>query len=94
MVWILGRTQVNSAMDGKEVVYKIQDGYTLTPLSKWGSKYQPAKGVVDSSISRNPSAFVEGMDISTFFTVLNDQTGQEIHPPVADSIILTQNSRH
>jgi DNA sulfur modification protein DndE len=87
MVWILGRTQVNSATDGKEVVYKIQDGYTLTPLSKWGSKYQPAKGVVDSSIGRNPSAFVEGMDISTFFTVLNDQLARN-PPPAADSTIL------
>src|ERR1700744_5158136 len=47
MVWILGRTQVNSPGDGKDIVYKIQDGYTLTPLSKWGKAYKPANGTVD-----------------------------------------------
>src|SRR6201995_1633137 len=83
MVWILGRTQVNSAQDGKDVVYKIQDGYTLTPLSKWGTDYKPAKGTVDSSITKNPSAFVEKMDIGTFFNVLNEQLAKN-PPPKPD----------
>lgn len=87
MVWILGRTQVNSAQDGKDTVYKIQDGYTLTPLSKWGTDYKPAKGTVDTGITRNPSAFVENMDISIFFKVLNEQLAKN-PPPNADSTFL------
>lgn len=87
MVWILGRTQVNSPQDGKDIVYKIQDGYTLTPLSMWGKDYRPANGSVDTTISKNPSAFVEKMDIGTFFRILNEQLAEN-PPPKADSIIL------
>jgi hypothetical protein len=88
MVWILGRTQVNSAQDGKDVVYKIQDGYTLTPLSKWGTDYKPANNIkIDTGLTKNPSAFVENMDINTFFNVLNEQMAKN-PPPAADSVIL------
>ena len=88
MVWILGRTQVNSAQDGRDVVYKIQDGYTLTPLSKWGTDYKPANNnKIDTGLTKNPSAFVENMNISTFFNVLNEQMAKN-PPPAADSVIL------
>jgi len=43
MVWILGRTQVNSPEDGSTTVKGIQDGYRLTPLSKWGTSFAPKK---------------------------------------------------
>lgn len=81
MVWILGRTQVNSPEDGKEVVYPVQDGYTLTPLSKRGTDYHPAKNTVVPGITDNPPAFVERMDSSTFFNNLNEQLA--INPPPA-----------
>src|ERR1700743_663055 len=68
MVWILGRTQVNSPQDGKEVVYAIQEGYELTLLSYWGPRYQPVPHAVDNNIALNAPEFVENMDISTFFT--------------------------
>lgn len=71
MVWILGRTQVNSAADGKKVVEPIQNGYTLTPLASWGTAYKPAKHTVDSSISKNPPVFVEKMEVEKFFNELN-----------------------
>jgi len=54
MVWILGRTQVNSPEDGSTTVKGIQDGYRLTPLSKWGTSYAPKKNIVDKSIGKTP----------------------------------------
>jgi len=79
MVWILGRTQVNSPQDGRDVVYPIQDGYQLTPLIHWGTAYEPETHKVDSTIAVNAPEFVENMDISTFFTVLNEQLA--LNPP-------------
>lgn len=82
MAWILGRTQVNSAKDGKDVVYKIQDGFTLTPLGKWGTAYKPELNKVDPSISTAPPVFVEKMDITTFFNELNKLMAE--NPPSKD----------
>ena len=89
MVWILGRTQVNSAADGKNVVYKIQDGYRLTPLSKWGTNYTAPEHVVDTTITKTPPAFVENMDISTFFNTLNDLMTKN-PPPQEDSVMVNK----
>ena len=52
MVWILGRTQVNSPEDGSTTVKGIQDGYRLTPLSKWGTSYAPKKTLLTSRLAR------------------------------------------
>ena len=87
MAWIIGRTQVNSAKDGKELVYAIQDGFTLTPLGSWGKSYIPGLNKVDPSISTNPPAFVEKMDITVFFNELN-RTMAENPPAKQDSVIL------
>ena len=38
--WIIGRTQTNGTGD-YENVHRIQDGYNLTPLSRWGTPYTP-----------------------------------------------------
>lgn len=48
--WILGRTQTNGPEDYPSV-RRIQDEYTLTPLSQWGKPAVPAKAVpVDPTI--------------------------------------------
>ena len=40
-IWIIGSTQLKGPADVANV-NKIQDGYTLTPLSKYGTNYTPA----------------------------------------------------
>jgi hypothetical protein len=48
-VWVIGRTQTNGARD-YAAVNKVQDGYTITPLSQWGKTPQPIKAVIDPSV--------------------------------------------
>jgi DNA sulfur modification protein DndE len=90
LVWILGRTQVNSEEDGKKVVHPIQDGFTLTPLRQWGQNYQPALHTVDTTLGKTaPPAKVENMDIADFFNLLNKLMAK--YPPSpADSPLLAQ----
>lgn len=64
--WILGRTQTNGPGD-YDNVHKIQDGYTLTPLSDWGKSYRPKAAQTDPSIDEKtpPMVQVNRMDGGT-----------------------------
>lgn len=68
MNWIIGRTQSNGPTD-YSVVNEIQDGYKVTPLSKWGTDYQPSKLKVDPSVDliTPPLTQVANMDAKTYF---------------------------
>ncbi len=46
LVWMLGRTQVNSPEDGETVVAAIQEGYRAVPLSQFGKEYVAPKGTL------------------------------------------------
>ena len=71
LVWLLGRTQVNSKKDGATVVKAIQDGYKLVPLKSFGKAYTAPKGVVNEEYkSIVPVKTIEAMPISTFFNEL------------------------
>ncbi|HEX4852262.1 MAG TPA: DUF1254 domain-containing protein [Puia sp.] len=88
MVWLLGRTQVNSAKDGSTVVKKIQDGYKLIPLSAYSKSYTAPAGTKDSSLpKKSPNEIISEMSVSDYFNLLNQL--MVVNPPLpADSAIM------
>src|SRR3974390_3337629 len=48
-VWIIGRTQTNGAKDYL-AVHEVQDGYKITPLSRWGQSPKPAAVKIDPAV--------------------------------------------
>ncbi|MDW6022900.1 DUF1254 domain-containing protein [Mesorhizobium sp. BAC0120] len=48
-VWVIGRTKTDGPPD-YDAVHKIQDGYKVTPLSKWGKEPKPGETKIDPSI--------------------------------------------
>ena len=67
--WILGRTQTNGAAD-YENVHRIQDGYKLTPLGRWGKPYTPpAKSPVNPTwdMKTPPPVQVARMSAKDYF---------------------------
>jgi hypothetical protein len=67
-VWIIGRTQTNGPKD-YAAVNKIQDGYTITPLSQWGKTPQPVHAVTDPSVDMKtpPLDQVNKMPAAAYF---------------------------
>lgn len=84
-VWIIGRTQTNGAQD-YPAVHKIQDGYTLTPLSQWGKAKKAApKVVIDPNVDMKTSPLhqVDAMTGETYFTYATSLL-KRISPHVTD----------
>ena len=78
-IWIIGSTQLKGA-DDAATVNAIQDGYTLTPLSKYGAAYEPPEPA-------NPVTKVTQVAIPTglaFFDTLG-QLLATFPPPEADA---------
>ncbi len=48
-VWILGRTQTNGPSD-YDAVHEVQDGYKITPLSRWGKRATAPAAKIDPSV--------------------------------------------
>jgi hypothetical protein len=87
-VWIIGRTYIRNAADTPNVV-RIQNRYSLTPLSQWGRHYVPArpKHVDRRSNQYRIPGTRPGADPLAFF----DALGQELKrfpPPRADRPLL------
>ncbi|PCI09172.1 MAG: hypothetical protein COB73_05960 [Flavobacteriaceae bacterium] len=51
-VWMIGRTQVNSAEDGATVVAAFQDGMKIDLLSNYGKEYKTPIGIVSEEYKK------------------------------------------
>ncbi len=72
MVWLLGRIQVNSPEDGQNIVWPIQDGMSLVPLSQFGKEYIPPQGISNEENKYIvPINDVRSLSISEFFNLMS-----------------------
>jgi hypothetical protein len=79
-VWIIGRTQTNGPAD-YPAVHKIQDTFSVTPLSHWGGEAPPVAAVNDPGIdmATPPLDQVNSMTAEDFFNHALGLT--KLHPP-------------
>lgn len=79
-VWIQGRTQTNGPADYASV-HRIQDSYTITPLSQWGKEPQPVALTPDPTVEMRtePMRQVDGMPAAAYFAYAAELLKR--HPP-------------
>lgn len=79
-VWIIGRTQTNGEKD-YAAVNRVQDGYTITPLSQLGKAPQPVKAKIDPTVDMKtpPMTQVSSMSAGKFFSYAAELL--KVNPP-------------
>jgi len=67
-VWIIGRTKTDGPKD-YDAVHKIQAGFKLTPLSRWGKAPEKIMVKIDPSVDMKtpPKLQVDGLPASQYF---------------------------
>jgi hypothetical protein len=67
-VWIIGRTKTDGLAD-YDAVHKIQAGFKVTPISRFGAAVEPVVGTVDPGINMKtpPKTQVDTMPAGRFF---------------------------
>jgi hypothetical protein len=67
-VWIIGRTKTDGPPD-YDAVHKIQAGYKIAPLSRWGKQAQwpPARSIRAIDMKTPPKIQVDTMPAGKFF---------------------------
>lgn len=67
-IWVIGRTKTDGPAD-YDAVHKIQAGYKITPLSRWGEPAEAVTGTVDPAVDMKtpPKLQVDRMSASRFF---------------------------
>jgi hypothetical protein len=92
-VWIIGRTQTDGHKD-YEAVHKVQDGYTITPLSQLGKAPQPVPATVDPKVDMKtpPMTQVDTMAAGKYFAYAAEL--MKLHPPhITDQPIIARMRR-
>ncbi len=89
-VWIIGRTKTDGPAD-YDAVHKIQAGYKVTPLSRWGNAAEPVTAKTDPSVDMKtpPMVRADTMEIGAFFKYAAELL--KLHPPhITDQPIVAQ----
>jgi hypothetical protein len=92
-VWIIGRTRTDGPPD-YDAVHKIQAGFGLTPLSRWGKSLEAAAVKIDTSVDMKtpPKVQIDSMPAAEYFTYAAELL--KVHPPhITDGPIIAQMSR-
>jgi len=89
-VWIIGRTKTDGPAD-YEAVHKIQAGYKITPLSRWGKEPEPVTVKIDPNVdmSTPPKKQVDTMPAGKFFAYAAELL--KLHSPhITDQPIIVE----
>ncbi len=80
VVWVMGRTQVNGPAD-YAAVNELQDGFAVTPLSRWGRAPHPVTATIDPRIDMTtpPVEQVNRMSAADYFAYAAEL--MKINPP-------------
>ncbi|MGH6903452.1 MAG: DUF1254 domain-containing protein [Geminicoccaceae bacterium] len=92
-VWIIGRTKTDGPAD-YNAVHKIQAGFKLTPLSRWGKPPEPARVKVDPSVDMKtpPKIQVDRMPAGEYFAYAAEI--MKLQPPqITDQPIIARMRR-
>ena len=92
-VWIIGRTRTDGPPD-YDAVHKIQAGYTVTPLSRWGKVPEPVTVTIDQSVDMKtpPKVQADSMPAGKYFAYAAEL--MKLHPPhITDEPIVAQMKR-
>ncbi len=79
-LWIIGRTKTDGPAD-YAAVNKLQDGFTITPLSQWGKGAEAVTAKIDPAVDMKtpPLEQVNRMDAATYFAYAAELM-KKIHP--------------
>jgi hypothetical protein len=92
-VWVIGRTKTDGPAD-YAAVHKIQSGYKITPLSRWGNAPTPVAVKIDPTVDMKtpPKTQVDTMPAAQYFSYAAELL--KLHPPhITDQPIIAQMKR-
>jgi hypothetical protein len=79
-VWIIGRTKTDGPAD-YDAVHKVQTGFKITPLTRWGKTPEPVAFKIDPTVDMKtpPKIQVDTMPAGEFFAYAARL--MKLHPP-------------
>jgi hypothetical protein len=92
-VWVIGRTKTDGPAD-YAAVHKIQDGYKVTPLSRWGKAPEAVTVQIDPNVDMKtpPKIQVDTMPAAKYFGYAAELL--KLHPPhITDQPIIARMKR-